>query len=100
MSGDCFTLTRTTSSPRPRVVIYDETGNEVSSTELPAPPDLAALQNAAVSPAGGLITWWTGHDLVVFNATELAFRLPQPVLVRQRGDGLHEEPPQQIPPAR
>jgi hypothetical protein len=25
--------------PRPRVVIYDETGNEVSSTDLPAPPD-------------------------------------------------------------
>ena len=35
--------------PRPRVVIYDETGNEVSSTELPAPPDLAGPQNAAVS---------------------------------------------------
>ena len=60
--------------PRPRVVIYDETGNEVSSTDLPAPPTPEALQNAAVSPAGGLITWWTGHDLVVFNATALAFR--------------------------
>lgn len=64
--------------PRPRVVVYDETGNEVSTGDLTAPPTPEALQNPAVSPAGGLITWWTGHDLVVFDATPLAYRYTIP----------------------
>ncbi len=65
-------------NPRPRVVVYDETGNEVSTGDLTAPPTPEALQNRAVSPAGGLITWWTGHDLVVFDAAPLAYRYTIP----------------------
>ncbi len=65
-------------APRPRVVVYDETGNETSTGELSAAPTAEALQSRAVSPAGGLITWWTGHDLVVFDATPLAYRYTIP----------------------
>ncbi|HEX5144190.1 MAG TPA: hypothetical protein VFW21_09995, partial [Mycobacterium sp.] len=59
-------------APHPHVVIYDETGTEVSSTELPSPPTAAALRTAAVTRAGGLITWWTGDSVVVFDSTKLA----------------------------
>jgi hypothetical protein len=56
--------------PQPRVAIYDDTGTEVTSTPLPAPPTAAG----AVTTAGGLITWWTGDSVVVFDATRLAYR--------------------------
>lgn len=58
--------------PQPRVVIYDDTGAEVSSTPLPAPATAAG--SGTVTTAGGLITWWTGDAVVVFDATKLAYR--------------------------
>lgn len=60
--------------PHPRVVVYDETGNEVSTADLPEPPAPAALQNSAVTRAAGLITWWTGRAVVVFDTNRPAYR--------------------------
>ncbi len=64
--------------PRPRVVIYDDTGSEVSTSDLTAPPTPASLQNSSVSQAAGLITWWTGASVVVFDANRLAYRYTIP----------------------
>ncbi len=61
-------------SPRPRVVVFDDTGNEVSNADLAAPPTPAGLHGPAASEAAGLITWWTGNALVVFDANRLAYR--------------------------
>ena len=47
--------------PGPRVSIVDETGTELFSTPLPAPPTSAA-EPGTVSRAGDLITWWTGDS--------------------------------------
>jgi len=55
-------------TPRPRVVVYDDTGTRVSTTELPAPPELTGA-TPAVTRAGDLITWWTGSTVVVFGKT-------------------------------
>ena len=53
-------------TPRPAVVVYDDTGTKVSETELRSP---AALSGAApaVTRAGDLITWWTGTAVMVFD---------------------------------
>jgi hypothetical protein len=67
-------------TPRPRVVVYDETGSEESSADLAAPPTPAGLQHSAVSQAAGLITWWTGNSLVVFDANRLAYRYTIPAV--------------------
>lgn len=64
--------------PRPRVVVYDNAGSEESSADLSAPPTPAGLQHSAVSQAAGLITWWTGNSLVVFDANRLAYRYTIP----------------------
>ena len=50
--------------------MIDETGTTVSSTLLPKPPSSAA----AVSPAGNLMTWWTGDTVMVFDASSLHYR--------------------------
>jgi hypothetical protein len=60
--------------PQPRVVIYDDAGTEVSSANLTEPPAPWGGATGAVSKAGGLITWWTGRSVVVFNANRLAYR--------------------------
>ncbi len=52
--------------PRPQVVVYDDTGNKVSSTELPTPPTLVGPV-PAVTHAGEYITWWTGNAVMVFD---------------------------------
>ncbi len=57
-------------SPQPRVEVVDETGATVASTLLPKPPSGAA----AVSAPGGLITWWTGDSVLVFDASTLSYR--------------------------
>ena len=60
--------------PQPRLAIFDETGNEVASEGLDVAPSPEGLQNNAVTRAAGLITWWTGHALVVFDSNRLAHR--------------------------
>jgi len=60
--------------PAPRVVVYDETGIEVSNTPLPGPPPAAAFAPGAAGPAGGLVTWWSGNSVLVFDANTLRYR--------------------------
>lgn len=54
-------------TPRPQVVVYDDTGTKVSGTELPEAPTLTGPV-PAVSHAGDLITWWTGRSVMVFDS--------------------------------
>jgi hypothetical protein len=61
-------------TPRPAVVVYDDTGSKVSTTTLTSPPEAVALTGApAVSRAGDRITWWTGNAVLVFD-TGLGYR--------------------------
>jgi hypothetical protein len=57
-------------TPQPRVVVYDENGQEVASTLLPSPaaPDATAVR------AGDLVTYWTGESVVVLDGTSLTYR--------------------------
>ncbi|MBV8346841.1 MAG: PQQ-binding-like beta-propeller repeat protein [Mycolicibacterium sp.] len=57
-------------SPQPRIVIYDETGQELSSTLLPKP----AAPNSTVSHAGTFVTFWTGDSVVMLDAATLLYR--------------------------
>ncbi len=57
-------------TPQPRIVIYDETGKETSSTLLPKP----AAPNGRVSHAGTYVTYWTGDSVVVLDAGTLAYK--------------------------
>ena len=59
-------------TPRPEVVVYDDTGSKVSGTPLPAPPDLSSTL-PAVTRAGDKITWWTGSAVMVFD-TRMGYR--------------------------
>ncbi|MGI9125538.1 MAG: Rv3212 family protein [Mycobacterium sp.] len=59
-------------TPRPQVVVYDETGTKVSTTELRDPPGLTGAA-PAVTRAGDLITWWTGSAVMVFD-NKLGYR--------------------------
>jgi hypothetical protein len=56
--------------PQPRVVVYDETGQEVSSSLLPKPPG----PTMTVSRTGSLITVWTGDTVAVLDGSTLAYR--------------------------
>lgn len=53
-------------TPRPAVVVYDDTGTEVSSTPLGSPPTLSGTA-PAVTRAGDFFTWWTGDSVLVFD---------------------------------
>jgi hypothetical protein len=57
-------------TPKPRVVVYDDAGQEVSNNELPKP----AGADITVSDAGNLVTVWTGDALWALDASTLAFR--------------------------
>jgi hypothetical protein len=57
-------------APQPRVDIVDETGTTVGSTLLPEPP----LTSNVVTRSSNVITWWTGHRVMVFDAANLAYR--------------------------
>jgi hypothetical protein len=57
-------------TPQPRIVVYDETGQETSSTLLPRP----AAPNGTVSHAGTYVTYWTGDSVVVLDAATLVYR--------------------------
>jgi hypothetical protein len=54
-------------TPQPRIVIYDETGAELSATLLPKPVAPTATTNAA----GTLQTFWTGDSVVVLDGSTL-----------------------------
>jgi hypothetical protein len=56
--------------PQPRIAVYDETGQEVSSTLLPGKPG----PNITVSRAGSLVTVWTGDSVTVLDGSTLAGR--------------------------
>jgi hypothetical protein len=57
-------------APQPRVDVIDETGTTVGSTLLPEPP----LTSNVVTRSGNLITWWTGHRVMVFDTANLTYR--------------------------
>jgi hypothetical protein len=57
-------------APQPRVVVIDETGTTVGSTLLPEPP----LTSNVVTRSSNLITWWTGHRVMVFDTANLTYR--------------------------
>jgi len=59
-------------TPRPEVVVYDETGTTVSQTPLRSPATLTGAA-PAVTRAGDLITWWTGSAVMVFD-NKLGYR--------------------------
>ena len=60
-------------TPQPRVVVVDHTGSTISTTPLAAAatPASAALQ---VSRPTGLICWWTGDSVMVFDAGTAKYR--------------------------
>lgn len=60
--------------PSPHVIVIDETGTEVSNTPLATAPTAAGLRPGATTPAGGLVTWWTGDSVVVFDSDKLTYR--------------------------
>jgi outer membrane protein assembly factor BamB len=53
-------------TPRPVVVVYDETGTTVSETPLRSSVAMAGAA-PAVTRAGDFITWWTGTSVMVFD---------------------------------
>ncbi len=57
-------------TPKPTVNIVDETGATVASTALSKPPS----DNATMTRAGDLITWWTGDSVMVFSANGLRYK--------------------------
>ncbi len=57
-------------TPTPVVNIVDDTGATIASTPLDRP----AADNATVSRAGDLITWWTGDSVMVFSANGLTYK--------------------------
>jgi hypothetical protein len=60
-------------SPQPRVEVIDETGTTVANTLLAHGPSPASA-TLAVSRPTGLVTWWTGDAVLVFDATTLTYR--------------------------
>ena len=54
-------------TPRPEVVVYDDTGNTLSTNELPTSATVAGAA-PAVTRAGDYITWWTGTAVMVFDS--------------------------------
>jgi hypothetical protein len=57
-------------TPRPSLMIIDETGSTTANLPLPKP----ASPEAAATGAGDLITWWTGDAVMVFSASGVQYR--------------------------
>jgi hypothetical protein len=57
-------------TPRPSLMIVDETGSTTANLPLPKP---VSPQAAATRP-GNLVTWWTGDAVMVFSASGLQYR--------------------------
>ena len=53
-------------TPRPTVVVYDETATKVSETPLRSGVTVGGAA-PAVTRAGDFISWWTGSSVVVFD---------------------------------
>jgi len=53
-------------TPRPEVVVYDDTGSKIASTPLAAPVTFTGAL-PPVTRAGDQITWWTGSAVLVFD---------------------------------
>jgi hypothetical protein len=64
-------------SPKPRVEVVDQTGATIAKTLLGSRPSPASA-TLAVSRPTGMITWWTGDAVLVFDATTLAYRYTVP----------------------
>ncbi|HEX7321783.1 MAG TPA: hypothetical protein VF299_02440 [Mycobacterium sp.] len=60
-------------APQPRVEIVDETGATVAKTVLSGVPSPASAELAVSRPAG-LISWWTGDAVLMFDAASLTYR--------------------------
>lgn len=59
-------------TPRPVVVVYDDTGTKISTTPVAGPPNLTSAL-PPVTRAGDKITWWTGSAVMVFD-TKMGYR--------------------------
>ncbi|MBV9091708.1 MAG: PQQ-binding-like beta-propeller repeat protein [Mycobacteriaceae bacterium] len=57
-------------TPQPRIVVYNDTGQQFSSTLLPKP----AAPSGTASHAGSFVTYWTGDSVVVLDAATLLYR--------------------------
>ncbi|MGH3560578.1 MAG: Rv3212 family protein, partial [Mycobacterium sp.] len=60
-------------SPQPRIEVVDQTGATVAKTLLPRQPSPASAKLPVSRPAG-LISWWTGDTVLMFDATTLTYR--------------------------
>lgn len=57
-------------TPRPSLMIIDETGSTTANLPLPKP----ASPGAAATKPGDVVTWWTGNAVLVFSASGLQYR--------------------------
>lgn len=57
-------------TPRPSLMIIDETGSTTANLPLPKP----ASPEAAATRPGDLVTWWTGDAVLVFSASGMQYR--------------------------
>jgi hypothetical protein len=57
-------------TPRPSLMIIDETGSTTANLPLPKP----VAPEAAATSAGDLVSWWTGDAVLVFSASGLQYR--------------------------
>ncbi|OBK75614.1 hypothetical protein [Mycobacterium sp. 1274761.0] len=57
-------------TPRPSLMIIDETGSTTANLPLPKP----ASPEADANRAGDLVTWWTGDAVMVFSASGMQYR--------------------------
>ncbi|MEO8814483.1 MAG: hypothetical protein ABI307_10725 [Mycobacterium sp.] len=64
-------------APQPRIELVDQTGTTVAKTLLPGQPSPASGA-LPVSRSAGLISWWTGDSVLVFDAATLAYRYTVP----------------------
>src|SRR5574337_320670 len=64
-------------SPQPRVEVIDQTGTTIAKTLLPGKPSPASAK-LPVSRTAGLVSWWTGNAVLMFDATTLTYRYTVP----------------------
>lgn len=64
-------------TPQPRVEVVDQTGTTIAKTLLPAAPTPAS-EAVQVSRPTGLICWWTGDAVMVFDSGSLTYRYTVP----------------------
>ena len=57
-------------TPKPSVMVIDDTGGTTANLPLPKP----ASPEAAATRPGDLITWWTGDAVMVFAASGMQYR--------------------------